>query len=144
VRKFRFIENKLKETDVSKQLILEIVESESIINFKIVKDFISKMHKLGVKIAIDDFGSGYSNFSHILELNPDFIKIDGSLIKNICEDEKSFVIVKTIVNFAKELNIKIIVEFVHNEDVYKKVKTLNVFGFQGYFLAEPVQKIDNL
>lgn len=136
-----FIEKKLEETGLQNQLILEIVESESIDNFQIVKDFIVKMQKRGVRIAIDDFGSGYSNFVNILELNPDFIKIDGSLVKEIHENEKSFIIVKTIVGFATELGIKTIVEFVHNKDVYEKAKALNVTGFQGYYFAEPLREI---
>ena len=136
-----FIEEILKQTNMAHQLIIEIVESDSIDNFMIVKDFIKKMQNLGVKISIDDFGSGYSNFSHILELNPDTIKVDGSLIKNICEDKKSYIIVKTIVNFAKELGIDTVVEYVHSHEVMEKTKELNVDGFQGYFIAEPSERI---
>ena len=136
-----FLENIIQETNMAEQLILEIVESESIDNFKLVKSFTKKMQNLGIRISIDDFGSGYSNFSHILELNPDIIKIDGSLIKNICEDEKSFIIVKTIINFAKELGIDTVVEFVHNKEVLDKTKELNVTGYQGYFIAEPLEVI---
>ena len=136
-----FLENIIQETDMAKQLILEIVESESIDNFKLVKSFTKKMQNMGVQISIDDFGSGYSNFAHILELNPDIIKIDGSLIKNICEDKKSFIIVKTIINFARELGIQTVVEFVHNQEVLEKTKELHVDGYQGYFIAEPTRNI---
>ncbi len=136
-----FLEEMLKQTNMAHQLILEIVESESIDNFKLVKNFTKKMQNLGVRISIDDFGSGYSNFAHILELNPDIIKIDGSLIKNICEDKKSFIIVKTIINFAKELGIDTVVEYVHNQEVLEKTKELQVDGYQGYFIAEPMEKI---
>jgi len=136
-----FLENKIAESKVQNQLILEIVESESIDNFKLVKTFAKRMQNLGIKISIDDFGSGYSNFSHILELNPDIIKVDGSLIKNICEDNKSFIIVKTIVSFAKELGVETVVEFVHNKEVLEKTKELNVTGYQGYYLAEPMEDI---
>jgi len=136
-----FLENKIKESKVENQLILEIVESESIENFKLVKSFTQRMQNLGVRISIDDFGSGYSNFSHILELNPDIIKIDGSLIKNICEENKSFIIVKTIIHFAKELGVETIVEFVHNKAVLEKTKELDVTGYQGYYIAEPLEII---
>jgi len=136
-----FLENKIAQSKVQNQLILEIVESESIDNFKLVKIFTQRMQNLGIKISIDDFGSGYSNFSHILELNPDIIKVDGSLIKNICEDNKSFIIVKTIVSFAKELGVETVVEFVHNKEVLEKTKELNVTGYQGYYLAEPMENI---
>ncbi|RLA76350.1 MAG: REC domain-containing phosphodiesterase [Epsilonproteobacteria bacterium] len=136
-----FLEKKIKTTALAKQLILEIVESENIDNFELVKNFIQKMQNLGVRIAIDDFGSGYSNFSHILELNPDIIKVDGSLVKRICEDEKSFIVVKTIVNFAQELGIETIVEFVHNQKVFNKIEQLNISGIQGYYISKPKEKV---
>ena len=136
-----FLEKMIEQTNMASQLILEILESESINNFKFIKSFTKKMQNLGVRISIDDFGSGYSNFSRILELNPDIIKIDGSLIKNIHEDKKSFIIVKTIINFAKELGIDTVVEFVHNKEVLEKTKELDVTGYQGYFIAEPSEKI---
>ncbi len=136
-----FLEEIIQEKNMAKQLILEIVESESIDNFALVKNFTKRMQSIGVSISIDDFGSGYSNFAHILELNPDIIKIDGSLIKNICEDNKSFIIVKTIINFAKELGIKTVVEFVHNQEVLERTKELSVDGYQGYFIAEPMEMI---
>ncbi len=139
------IVNYLKELIISKNmaknLILEIVESESIDNFELIKHFIDEMRAFGVRIALDDFGSGYSNFSYLMELKPDYIKIDGSLIKNIDTDVKSYIITKTIANFSKELNIDVIAEFIHSKEVYDKAKGLNIDGFQGYFLGEPVQHI---
>lgn len=131
------IKDKLKKTNMNNQLILEILESESIDNFEKVKEFIKEMKELGVRIAIDDFGSGYSNFSYLNELNPDFLKIDGSLIKDIDTNEKSYIIVKTIVAFAKELGIRTIAEFIHSDEVYQKVIELDIDGHQGYFLGEP-------
>ncbi len=132
-----FIEKMLKKKNMSKQLTLEILESDGIDNFDIIKNFTKKMQDLGVKIAIDDFGSGYSNFTRILELDPDFIKIDGSLIKKIDNDKKSFIVVKTIINFANELGIKVIVEFVSNKRIYDKLKPLDIYGYQGYYFCEP-------
>ena len=132
-----YIKEELDRYGLHNQLILEILESESINNFDIVKNFIHEMKNLGVRIAIDDFGSGYSNFSYLLELEPDFIKIDGSIIKNIAVDHKSYTIAKTIVNFSKELGIKTIGEFIYNKDVLDKVELLEIDGKQGYFLGEP-------
>ncbi|HOV15378.1 MAG TPA: EAL domain-containing protein, partial [Spirochaetota bacterium] len=103
-----------------------------------IKDFISFAKFLGCKIAIDDFGSGYSNFSHVLRLNVDYIKIDSSMIKNIDKDENSQIITRTIVNFAKELGLKTISEYVHNEDVFNMVYDLGVDYSQGYYFGEPV------
>lgn len=66
---------------------------------------------MGAKIAIDDFGSGYSNFEHLARLNVDIIKIDGSLIKNIDVNKNAEIITQTIVSFAKKLNIECVAEF---------------------------------
>ncbi|MCJ7766644.1 MAG: EAL domain-containing protein, partial [Thiovulaceae bacterium] len=67
-------------------VVFEIIESEGIDNYAMVKEFVEEVEKYGACIAIDDFGSGYSNFMHLLELNTSFIKIDGSIIKNILHD----------------------------------------------------------
>lgn len=138
-----YLKEQLQRYRIEKRLIIEILESESIENFQVVKDFIFEMKSLGVQIAIDDFGSGYSNFSYLLELDPDFIKIDGSIIKNIAHDEKSFTVTKTIVNFSKELGIKTIAEFISNEDILKKLEELEIEGKQGYYLGEPKIDIEN-
>ncbi len=137
-----FIKEQLKTSDISNQLIFEILETENIDNFSLVRDFIIEMKSLGVRIAIDDFGSGYANFSHLIELKPDYIKIDGSLIKNIDKDINSFILVKAITTFSKEMNIEVIAEHIHNEDVYKKVKELDVYGYQGYFFSEPGAELE--
>jgi EAL domain-containing protein (putative c-di-GMP-specific phosphodiesterase class I) len=124
------------------RVIIEILESESISDFETLNKFIEKVKQYQVSIAIDDFGSGYSNFIYLAQIKPDFIKIDGSLIKNLDKDDKSFVITKHINNFAKELGCKTIAEFVHNQNVLQIVKKLNVDGIQGYFIAEPTDKIE--
>ncbi|MEA3331685.1 MAG: EAL domain-containing protein, partial [Campylobacterota bacterium] len=137
----KFIKEQLATTNIANRLIFEILETESIENFSVVRDFIMDMKKLGVKIAIDDFGSGYANFSHLIELKPDFIKIDGSLIKNIDSDENAFILVKAIATFSKEMGIEVIAEYIHSENVYKKVKELGICGYQGYFFSEPLEQI---
>jgi diguanylate cyclase (GGDEF)-like protein len=126
------------DPDIGTRLIIEILESENIDDIEVINDFIEEFKLLGVKIAIDDFGVGYSNYSRILSLNPDYIKIDGSLIKHIDTDKKSYAVVKAIINSAKELGIKIIAEFVHSKEVYEIVDELGVDEFQGFYFSEPV------
>lgn len=120
------------------RLVFEILEDESIKNYEIMMQFISKVKALGCKIALDDFGSGYSNFEHILKMDADFLKIDASLIKNITKDRNSYLITKTIVKFAKELNLKTIAEYVENEEIFNIVKQLGVDYSQGYYFSPPV------
>ena len=134
------LEGYIDKYDLGNKLILEVVESEYIQDFELVKNFISIFRKMGVRIAIDDFGSGYSNFSHILELRPEYIKIDGSLIKNILTDLDTFVLVEAIINFSKKLNIKVIAEFVSSKEIYEKLFELGVDEFQGYYFSEPIYK----
>ena len=132
-----FIVHTIEKTNTAKQITFEIVESEGIESFTEVSNFIKKAKKLGCKIAIDDFGTGYSNFEYIIKLDVDYIKIDGSLIKNINTDNNLYLTVQTIVGFAKALKIKTVAEFVHNEEVLNCVKNLDIDYSQGFFIDEP-------
>ena len=133
----QFFKKILSDRDIAKQIIFEIVESEDISDFEILADFIKEFKNLGVRIAIDDFGTGYSNFTHIIKLKPDYLKIDGSLIKDISTNKDSFELVKAIVQFSKELNIKTIAEYIHNKEVFDIAFDLGVDEFQGYYFGKP-------
>jgi len=138
----QLITQKIKAYPKPERIIFEIVEQDGIEDYSYMNKFIDKIHSMGAKIAIDDFGTGYSNFKHILELNPDYIKIDGSLVKNILNDEKSKILVKSIVDFSHALNIKVIAEYVEDEKIFKLLKTLNVDEFQGYYFGKPKEMIN--
>ena len=127
---------KLKFEDRNR-LVFEILESENLSDYDFLEEFVLKYKKLGVKIAIDDFGSGYSNFIRIIRLKPDYLKIDGSLIKNIDKDNNSYEIVKSIIAFSKTLNIKTIAEYVHSEEIFNLLLELGVDEFQGYYFGKP-------
>jgi EAL domain-containing protein (putative c-di-GMP-specific phosphodiesterase class I) len=104
--------------------------------------FIEAMKERGCKIAIDDFGAGYSNFEHILRLRVDYLKLDASLIKPIDIDANARSIVETIVSFARKLGIQTIAEFVHNEVVQNTVRSIGVDHSQGYFIGQPVPDME--
>jgi predicted signal transduction protein with EAL and GGDEF domain len=129
------------EFDISNDVIFEILEHEGVDCFNTFVDFVKEFKDMGVKIALDDFGTGFSNFSHITSLSPDYIKIDGALIENINEDKKAYELVKAIVKFASELNIKTIAEHVHSKEVYETVYDLGINRFQGYYFGVPSEKI---
>jgi EAL domain-containing protein (putative c-di-GMP-specific phosphodiesterase class I)/GGDEF domain-containing protein len=133
----REIEHLLQEYAMAKRSVFEIVESDGIDDYTFTHDFVTRFKKLGVKIAIDDFGTGYANFSHIMELEPDYLKIDGSLIKDLQSSKKSFSMVKSIVEFGHELGIKIIAEYVANEEIFKILLSLGVDEFQGFYFGKP-------
>lgn len=138
---FRFIIDKLKNSPASNRVTFELLESEAIKDFKKVERFITEVKRYGAKIAIDDFGSGYSNFSYLTKISIDYIKIDGSLIKDIDVDKNSHLVVETIVDFARKLGIKTIAEFVHSSTVLDKVKELGIEYSQGFYIDEPLEKI---
>ncbi|WP_456381980.1 EAL domain-containing protein [Persephonella sp.] len=128
------------EPEVAKRVTFEILESESIKNYEQIYTFVKNVKNLGAKIAIDDFGSGYSNYSHIVNLEPDYIKIDGSLIKQLPYDLYVQVIVSTIIDFSRKLGIRTVAEYVYNEDVYAMVKSMGIDYSQGYYLGKPSKK----
>ncbi len=134
------LKSQIHKYGIAKQMIFEIVESTDIEDFKQVKAFIAEFQKMGVRIAVDDFGSGYSNFTHILELAPDYLKIDGSLVKHIDTDEKSHILVRAITSMAQEFGIKTIAEFVSKKEIFDICYELGIDYFQGYYFSEPLQE----
>jgi diguanylate cyclase (GGDEF)-like protein len=136
-----FLEELIIKYRAKNRVTFEILEGESFNNYMEIKEFLNYFKKYGVKIAIDDFGAGYSNFKRVVELEPDYIKLDSSLIKNVYTDKNSYLIVKTIVNYAKELNIKIVAEFIHDKDTLDTCLYLGVDYFQGFYIGRPSPEI---
>ncbi len=133
-----FLKQKIKEYDIASRLVLEIVESEGIESFDEIIPLINELKQLGCSISIDDFGTGYSNFAYLMELNVDYIKIDGSLIKDIDHNINSQIISKTILDFAVQLKLKTVAEFIHNESVMHYTQEMGIDYLQGFHLGEPV------
>ncbi len=127
----------ITETGTAGRVVFEILESEGIESYDEVTQFIAQVKALGAKIAIDDFGTGYSNFENILKLSVDYIKIDGSLIREIAGNPRHHIIVETIIDFAKKIDAKTIAEFVSDEVIYNTIKELGVDYSQGYFTGKP-------
>lgn len=121
----------------TRRLVFEIVETDSVENYADIRAFIQKVRPMGCKIAIDDFGSGYSNFEHLLQLEIDFLKIDATLIRTMDTDTNAQIITRAISHFAQDLGIKTVAEYVHNEAVYLKACELNLDFSQGYFWGAP-------
>ncbi len=126
---------------IGHRVVFEIVESQKIQDYALLKQFMEEFRNIGVRFAIDDFGTGFSNFTHILELSPDFVKIDGSLIKHLDSDKKSYELVKAIVFFSKELGIQTVAEFVHSKEVFEVALSLGIDQFQGYYFGMPHKEI---
>ncbi|WP_404399340.1 EAL domain-containing protein [Idiomarina seosinensis] len=129
------------EAELEARIIFEITESEAITDFKAVKHFINSVRSLGAQIAIDDFGSGYSNFIYLVELKPDFIKIDGSIIKTIKQNPNSRHVAQTIIDLAQGLGIETVAEFVSDQPTFELLKNMGAEYVQGFYIAEPLADI---
>jgi EAL domain-containing protein (putative c-di-GMP-specific phosphodiesterase class I)/GGDEF domain-containing protein len=131
-----YIKNRLEKYG-GERITFEIVETEEIEDYGVVENFILMIKEYGCKISIDDFGSGYSNFTNLIKLNIDFIKIDGLLITKLLSDEKARLMVQGLIHFAKNINIKTIAEFVSSKELSECVKELGIDYIQGYYHGEP-------
>lgn len=127
---------KIKEMKIGKRLTIEIVESEQIQDIEMINEFIFSLKKLGVLIAIDDFGSGFSNFDTIVNLDVDYVKLDGSLVSKI-HDAKYRSILENMVSICHGLGIKIIAEYISDESIMEEAKSIGVDYLQGYHLHTP-------
>ena len=136
-----FIIKKLENFPNPERIIFEILESDQIEDFEILRVFIQKIKFYGVKFAIDDFGSGYSNFTNILQLHLDFLKIDASIVKNITKSETSRKTVLAIVNFASNVGLKTIAEYVEDKESLELLESLGVDYIQGYYIGKPEAQI---
>ena len=123
--------------DISKFVTFEILESDEISNYDYIYSFVEEFKEYGCKVAIDDFGSGYSNFTELFNINPDIVKIDGSLIRNIDTSVNSKNIVKAVVDLSSKSGIKTVAEFVDSEDVHKIITELGVDYGQGFLYGKP-------
>jgi|GEM_PF-523899 len=140
----RYFYECLESFEQSELLTVELLETEDFKNYNMVYEFCIKVRSYGVKVALDDFGSGYSNFSHILQLPVDYIKIDASLISNIDRDLSSQIMVETIVELAHKLNIATIAEFVSSEEIFTVIKDLGVDYAQGYHFGKPAEITEHI
>jgi len=123
------------------RLTLEILENISAEGTDDALEQLRRFKEIGFKIALDDFGSETSNFSRLRNLQVDYIKIDGSYIKELDTDENSMKIVQTITKFAELIDAKVIAEYVHSEAVEKAVRNLWIHYSQGYYFGEPTRDI---
>ncbi len=132
--------NKFNQANGTPQnhIILEILENDNIEHYHRLSKKLVQFKQVAAKIAIDDFGSGYSNFSHIIGISPHYLKIDASLIKDIDTNRKSYEMVKAIVQFAKSLGIKTIAEFVSSQKIFEITYELGIDEFQGYYFGKPM------
>lgn len=134
-----FIYDSLSVFPNPQNYIFEILENEDIEDYDLLVEFVDKIHELGGQISIDDFGSGYSNLQHILNIHSDFIKIDGSIVRNCCDNVESENLIALITGWKdlSKRDIKIVAEFVENDEIQKKLTRYGVDYSQGYLFSKP-------
>lgn len=139
-----FIEKTIREYDVDpRQLGVEILEEKSIMNNALIKERLFALADMGVSIIIDDFGAECSNFGQIVNLPISVLKIDGVFIKDLPENPKHRIIAEAIAGFAKQMNLDVVAEFVHSEEVMEMISSMGIRYAQGFHLAEPSSDIIN-
>jgi diguanylate cyclase (GGDEF)-like protein len=138
----QYLEEKLKQYTINvSRVVLEVLEGVSAIGAKNSLEQLMALKSKGFSIAIDDFGVQNSNFERVHSMQVDYIKIDGSFIKNIHNDPKSYNVTKTISDFGKSIGAKIIAEYVHSKEVQDIILELEIDYSQGYYFSEPLNTI---
>jgi len=133
-----------RNPDVACRCTFELLENEAIINPKEVVEFFEMLRSYGVKIALDDFGSGYINYDTIFQFDIDYIKIDGLITHSLLTDHRSLVLVKSIITVAAELGAQTIAEFIDSKELLEAVSSMNIDYAQGYYVNYPSKDLPSL
>jgi EAL domain-containing protein (putative c-di-GMP-specific phosphodiesterase class I)/GGDEF domain-containing protein len=135
----RLKDNSLKK--LSSSLVLEITEKEAIHNYHDFRSDIEPVRKAGIRIAVDDAGSGYADLESIAEVRPEYIKIANSITRNVARDLIKQEIVSSFLVLARKLKSTVIAEGIENREDFHALKRLGVEYGQGYFLGRPAQLV---
>ncbi len=137
-----FLISTIAETGAdTKHLIFEITETAAVRDLDRAIKFIRELKAIGCSFALDDFGVGFTSFKYLKEMDVDYIKIDGSFIRNLHEIQGDHVFVKAMADVARAMGIKTIAEFVENGEIIKILKEYGVDYAQGYFISKPSPKV---
>ena len=133
-----YIENKLEEYELDgHDICFEVTESVAIENLDEAAFFIKQIRDLGCKFSLDDFGTGLSSFSYLKNLGVDYLKIDGSFVRDILIDPVSESMVAAINQVGQAMDLETIAEYVENDDIKKKLASIGVDYGQGFGIGKP-------
>ena len=128
---------KALEESRRQRIVFEITETAMISNLPLAREFLERLQKLGVNIALDDFGSGMASYGYLKSLPLNYMKIDGQFVSSMLEDELALAAVRSFIDVASILNIPTIAEHVDNEAVLEALGDMGVTYCQGYHLGRP-------
>ena len=137
-----FIDYVRANGSVASRLTVELTETAALHRFEESAQFLSQLRELGCKVAIDDFGAGYTSFRNLRTLNIDMVKIDGSYVTNLCASRENQIFVRTLVDLAKSFSLKTVAEWVTSEEDAELLRSYGVDYLQGYIYGEPVLRLD--
>ena len=118
-------------------LTFEITETVAIANIGPAVDFLTRLRNLGCQTALDDFGVGYSSFAYLKDLPVDFVKIDGSFVRDIHRDNVQLAMVRAMNDIAHAMGKQTVAEFVDNHDAMRVLREIDVDYIQGYYIGGP-------
>ena len=127
----------MTEPDLVDKLCVEITETAAVSQLDQAQALIELLRPLGCKLALDDFGSGFSSFAYLKLLDVDFVKIDGQFVVNLCENKSDQAIVNAICQLGRDMEFEVIAEFVESVDIGKRLRALGVDYGQGYAIGKP-------
>lgn len=127
----------MSEPELVDKLCFEITETAAVSQVELATRLIDLLKPLGCKLALDDFGSGFSSFAYLKELDVDFVKIDGQFIRQVCDNAKDKAIVNAICQLAKDMEFQTVAEFVEDDAILALLDQLGVDFGQGYAIAKP-------
>lgn len=126
------------DPDTSSRLDIELLESDDMYDKERIINFINRVNSYGISISIDDFGTGYSNFSYFSDFNVDYLKIDGSIVKEIATNPRKLHILKSICDFSNGMHIDNIAEYIESREILDIVQELGIKYGQGYYFSRPI------
>jgi EAL domain-containing protein (putative c-di-GMP-specific phosphodiesterase class I) len=137
-RLLRYVLERLTESQVSpSKIIFEVTESAAIHTLSVAVHFINSLKEYGCRFALDNFGTGDASFVYLKTLPIDFVKIDGSIVRDIVDSPKDLALVKSINEIGHFLGKKTVAEFVENDDILVRLRQMGVDYAQGYGIEAP-------
>jgi diguanylate cyclase (GGDEF)-like protein len=123
------------------RIVFEITERDTVKNLSLLERFLNELKMEGFKLAIDDFGSGFSSFHYLRRFPIDFLKIEGDFIANMLTSQKDHAVVTSIKSLAQEMGITIVAEFVESQEVLDELHKMGVHLAQGYYIGKPARRV---
>ena len=123
------------------RIVFEITERDTVKNLALLERFLNELKLEGFKLAIDDFGSGFSSFHYLRRFPIDFLKIEGDFIANMLTSPKDRAVVTSIKSLAQEMGITIVAEYVESQEVLDELHVMGVHLAQGYYIGKPARNV---